>query len=97
VEPIDQTAARAIRQLLATQPLTTAKVEFAWKIAAGPALARSATVVSFEDGRLGIRAKSAEWQREIARARPMILQRIAHLIGPGAVRMLTVSSDTPRD
>ncbi|MEO7192191.1 MAG: DciA family protein [Vicinamibacterales bacterium] len=97
MESLDRTAARALRTLLEAQPLTAAKVEFAWKIAAGPALARSASVSWSEDGRLAVRAKSEEWRHEIVRARPMILQRMAGLLGTGAVRSLIVLRVDPHD
>ena len=84
-----------MRQLLAEQPLTAAKVDFAWKIAAGPALARASTI-SWNSGRLFVRAKSEEWRREILRARPVILSRITQLIGPEAVRTIAVGdTDEP--
>jgi hypothetical protein len=92
VEALDRTAARALRQLLETQPLSAAKVEFAWKVAAGPSLARAVTV-SWADGRLAIHAKSDQWRREIERARPTILQRLRDLLGADAVHSMTISGD----
>ncbi len=89
MERIDTTAARALRQALDAQPLTAAKVTFAWTLAAGPALARSATV-SWNDGVLSVVAKSEAWRYELVRSRPVILQRMAQLLGAGVVRGLRV-------
>lgn len=89
VERLDLTAARALRLALDGQPLTDAKVGFAWALAAGPALARAASI-SWQDGVLSVRAKSNAWRTEIARARPVILQRMNQLLGPDVVRTVRV-------
>ena len=95
VEPLDRTAVGALRLALADQPLTAAKVDFAWRIAAGPALARATSVTWSPNGRLSVRAKSEAWRREVMRARPLILQRISQLIGPDAVRTCVVAAGVP--
>ena len=94
MEPINTTAVGALRLLLADQPTSAAKVAFAWQIAAGPALARSATTTwHAEGGILQVRARTAAWCREIRRARPMIGERLRHLLGPDVVRRLVIDSD----
>jgi hypothetical protein len=90
VEPLDRTASRALRALLDAQPLTEAKVGFAWKIAAGPPLARATSIRWSSDGRLRVRARTEAWRREVTQARPILLQRMTELLGPGAVRALVV-------
>lgn len=89
VERLDVTAVRALRLALDAQPLTEAKVTFAWKLAAGPALARAADV-SWSDGVLSVCARSDPWKQEINRARPVLLQRMAALLGSDAVRGMRV-------
>lgn len=89
VERLDRTAVDVLRVALDRQPLTPAKVGFAWAIAAGPALARAATAV-WSDGTLSVAAKSDAWQHEIERARPVILQRLRQLLGPNIVRHMPV-------
>jgi hypothetical protein len=95
VERLDGTATRAMRLLLDEQPLTEAKVRFAWTMAVGPALARAATV-SFADGTLRVRAKSAAWRDELRRATPLTRHRLAQFLGDDAVRTIVIDSDDAR-
>jgi hypothetical protein len=91
VERIDATAARAVQTLLAGQPNTPAKIAFAWRVAAGAAFARAADVEWSSDGTLRVRPHSTAWRKEITRARPLILTRLATLLGPDVVRRLVVT------
>jgi hypothetical protein len=90
MESLSQTSGRVLRGLMAAQPTTPAKIVFAWQIAAGPSLARAATAEASE-GTLIVRAKSEAWAREIHIARPMILERMGHLLGPGVITKITVA------
>jgi hypothetical protein len=83
-------AARAYQDLLAAQPTTRGKVAFAWRLAAGPVLGRAATAQWTEDGTLSVTARDLAWRREIGRARPVIAQRLAQLLGPGVVRRIVI-------
>jgi predicted nucleic acid-binding Zn ribbon protein len=85
-------AARALQHLLAQQPTTPAKVSCAWRIAAGPALGRAATPHWTDDGTLSVHARDAAWLAEIRRARPIIAQRLAQLLGPDVVRRFVIES-----
>jgi hypothetical protein len=96
MERLDRTAVNVLKGALDRQPLTEAKVAFAWAIAAGPALARAASV-SWNEGSLTVTAKSATWQREFERARPVIFQRMRQLLGEDAVRESRIVSATPND
>jgi Dna[CI] antecedent, DciA len=87
---IDQTAVSALKGWLETQPTSEAKVSFAWTIAAGPALARAATVTWSENGTLHVLARSEAWRQEISRARPLIARRVADLVGPDVVRRIAI-------
>lgn len=84
-----------MRLLLADQPLTPAKVRFAWTLVAGPAVAR-ASVVTFEDGTLTVRAKDDAWRQAVERARPAMLARLADFLGAGVVRAMTITSEPTR-
>lgn len=88
-------APRALRSALDTQPVTPGKILFAWSLAAGPTLARAASA-TWHDGTLHVRAKSESWRQELAHARPVILSRLAALLGSGVVRTLTVSASDDR-
>ena len=79
----------ALKAMLGSQPHTSAKIGFAWRVAAGAALAR-ATQVSWSDGILFVRARGGDWAREVRHARPMIAERLNHLVGPGVVKSIRV-------
>ena len=93
MESVSTTASHTIKQLLQRQPLSAAKVVFAWKFAAGPTLARSASAEWTDEGTLTLRARGAAWQREIERATPVIKDRLAFLLGHQVVRKILVISD----
>jgi hypothetical protein len=93
VERLDRTSIRALKSALDNQPLTEAKVAFAWAIAVGPGLARAGSV-SWSDGRLLVTARSQNWRAELERAKPVVLQRLALLLGPDAVREARIVTST---
>jgi hypothetical protein len=90
MQRLDRTAIGALRLMLDRQPTTDAKVAFAWSIAAGPALARAAAVSFTAEGTLRVRPRSEAWRAEMSRARPLIAERIAALLGPGVVRRIVI-------
>jgi hypothetical protein len=79
--------------MLERQPLSAAKVVFAWRVAAGPSLSRSASA-DWADGILTLRARGAAWQRELERAAPLLKDRLAFLLGQQVVRKILVIEDT---
>ena len=87
-----QLATQSIREMLARQPLSEAKVVFAWRVTAGPAFSRAAKA-SFADGTLSIRTPSAAWRKEIERAAPLLKERLAGLLGKNVVRWMVVVED----
>ena len=87
---LDQAALSALKTLLDGQPTTNAKVTFAWTIAAGPALARAASVTWSDNGTLHVVARTEAWRHELARARPLIARRIADLVGQEVVRRIEI-------
>ena len=89
MEHVRQSSTAAYRALLQLQPNTPAKVAFAWSIAAGPALGRAGTV-QFAAGTLRVLARDASWLREIRRARPVIAERLAQLLGPDVVQRIVI-------
>jgi hypothetical protein len=89
VQRLDDTAIGALKLGLDAQPLTAAKVAFAWRIATGPAMARAGTP-SWDGTILTISTTSDTWRREFERARPVVLRRLIHLLGPGAVKTIRV-------
>jgi len=91
LEPLHSTAPSALRALLVGQPTTPAKVAFAWKMAAGPALARASTPVWSAEGTLYVRASTDAWRQELRRAKPILLDRLGGLLGKDVVRRIEVS------
>jgi len=89
MERLHSTATRALQDLLSSQPTTRGKVLFAWQLAAGPALGR-AGAVEWSSGTLRVHARDAAWLREIRRARPIIVERMTALLGPGVVRKIVI-------
>src|SRR3954469_3461558 len=90
MQSVRDTATAVLRTLLHDQPTTAAKVAFAWQIAAGAAVSRASECSWRDDGTLVIRARDAAWRREIQRARPMIAERLGHLLGKDVVRSLVI-------
>jgi hypothetical protein len=89
VESFHDISHATLRRLLSDQPTSPAKVAFAWRMAAGAPLAR-ATRVEWAAGALRVHVDDAHWQREVRRARPMLLERMSQLLGAGAVTSFVV-------
>lgn len=80
---------------MAGQPTTPAKVTFAWHVAAGPALAGAVRLDWNGKGTLRVIARSEAWRREVLRAKPLVAARMADILGPGVVRIVSVTADDP--
>ena len=85
--PIQNFASGVLAGIVRRQPASKERTSFAWHIAVGPALAR-VTTVEIRDGVLEVRAKDPRWVLEIERARPAVLAKMQHLLGPDAVRTI---------
>ena len=93
MESLHHTAARVLGPLLDAQPLSNGKVRFAWQIVAGPAMSRATRVDWTEAGGLQIHATDPAWRREVERARPMLASRLRKLLGPDAVRRISITGN----
>lgn len=71
-------------------PLCPEKVEFAWRSAVGPAVARVTKVRLDGNGVLHVIADDARWSSELKRESRLILARLATLLGDGVVKRLKV-------
>jgi predicted nucleic acid-binding Zn ribbon protein len=90
---IRDTATEAVRQALSGQPDTPAKVTFAWRLAAGAAMARAAQVTWVADRRtLRLTPADQAWRRELTRARPVLLERLQHLLGGNVVETIVIEN-----
>ena len=80
-----------LTRLLRQQPPSDAKVTFAWRAAVGRAVDRATTVSLRRDGTLEVRASDQHWRREIARSAPLIVDRLAGLLGREVVKRIDVT------
>lgn len=90
MEPISTSTQRMLRSVLATQPPSAARARFAWKMAAGPAMARATEATWRDDGTLVVRGVNDAWTRELRRARPLLLHRVRELLGDESVSRLVI-------
>ena len=89
--PAGRCAAHALTPLLRRQPLSQAKVRFAWTATVGAAASRATAVGLHADGTLAVTADTEHWRRETGRASPAIRARLAELLGPDVVKRITVT------
>lgn len=87
--PIQHFATGVLAEIIRRQPSSRERTAFAWQLAAGPALARAASV-ELNDGVLTVRPRDLRWAREIERAADTIVLRMQHLLGPDAIVRLKV-------
>ena len=87
--PVQNLTAGILAAVIRRQPHSRERTSFAWQLAAGAALARSATV-DLESGVLSVRPRTRQWAREIERAADMIVMRMQHLLGPDAVTRIDI-------
>jgi len=89
VEPLASAIPGSLAELLRSAPLSTGKVEFAWKAAVGPALQRAPSI-RLDSGELIVEAASQQWANEVSRSIHLILPRLQNLLGPQAVQRIRV-------
>lgn len=90
MERLHTTSTRALRYILDGQPHCPAKVAFAWKMAAGPTLARAASPEWREDGTLVLRSRPGAWLKELRHARPILTERLQRLLGADVVKKIVI-------
>ena len=89
MRPLSSALPGALAELLRGAPLSPGKVSFAWRAAVGPALERE-TSVRLEGATLIVDAATRQWATEVRRASSTILRRMETLLGPDAIKELTV-------
>jgi hypothetical protein len=80
----------ALTELFRQGPLSQGKLEVAWRVAVGDALARVTAVRLQADGVVDVQAVDTRWNAELKRSSPMILTRLVGLLGPGSVTRIVV-------
>ena len=89
MRPINQAIPGALVELLRGAPLSPGKVSFAWRAAVGTAMER-VTTVRLDDRTLVVDAATAQWACEVSRSAAVILTRVQTLLGPDAVKSISV-------
>jgi predicted nucleic acid-binding Zn ribbon protein len=77
-------------------PLTPEKVQFAWRTAAGTAIARATEVTLRDDGSLLVRCTDAAWADAIVRMRGQLLRQLVPYLGDDTVRRVVVTRPDAR-
>jgi predicted nucleic acid-binding Zn ribbon protein len=86
----DRIIPAVLADVIRKAPLCDEKVEFAWRSAVGPAVARVTNVRLDGEGVLHVTAADARWSREVKRESRLILARLTALLGEGVVRRLRI-------
>ncbi|MGC4085778.1 MAG: DciA family protein [Vicinamibacterales bacterium] len=87
MQAIGQGLPKALADVVRQAPLSAGKVDFAWRAAVGPAMAR-VSAVRLEQDVLLIEAQTTAWGAAIMRSSPIILKRLQSVLGIDAVREL---------
>jgi predicted nucleic acid-binding Zn ribbon protein len=90
MEPLHQFLPAAVASLVRDVPLSPGKLAFAWRAAVGPAIDRATGVSLGADGVLEVRVADQHWRREVKRSAPVVLERLAGMLGAGTVKRLEI-------
>jgi hypothetical protein len=69
-------------------PLSPGKVEFAWRVSVGPAIARVTRVRLDDHGALDVDVLDTRWTPEIRRSSRLIAARLGTLLGADTVKQI---------
>lgn len=70
--------------------MSPGKLDFAWRVAVGAAIARATEVRLRDDGCIEVLAREPSWRRELKRSQRTILARVQDLLGPEVATGLKV-------
>lgn len=90
--PVHRFMPDALAAVLRKAPLSDEKIAFAWRTAVGPSVDR-VTRIELDGTTLRVRARDAQWRREIEHSAGLIRARLDALLGAGVVRGLDVTID----
>jgi hypothetical protein len=88
VVPAHKVIPAVLADVLRKAPLCPEKVEFAWRAAVGPSIARVTHVSLGDDGILDVTSGEPHWTLEVKRSSKLILARLETMLGAGVVRQL---------
>jgi len=72
-------------------PLTDEKVQFAWRLAVGPAVDKATTVRLAANGTLYVKAEAPAWNDAIGKSLGIIRSRLAHFLGETTINRIDLS------
>jgi predicted nucleic acid-binding Zn ribbon protein len=85
VVPAHKAIPAVLAEVLKKAPLCPEKVEFAWRAAVGPAVARVTRVRLDDDAVLHVTSSEAHWATEVKRSSKLILARLETMLGAGVI------------
>ena len=80
-----------LAEVIRKAPLTDEKVQFAWRLAVGPAVDKATTVRLAPNGTLYVKTTAPAWNDAIAKSFGLIRSRLAHFLGETAVARIDIS------
>jgi hypothetical protein len=89
MQPLTHALPGAIAELLRDVPVSSGKVDFAWRVAVGTSVER-VTSVRLDGCNLVVFAEDQRWAREITRSSGMILARLQTLLGQDTINSIVV-------
>lgn len=96
MDAIQTASASALARLLAQQPLTPAKVTFAWHAVAGPFAQRATASVTLDADVLTVEVRDEPWAGELRAATATLIPRLNHILGAGTIGRLHVRAPGAR-
>jgi predicted nucleic acid-binding Zn ribbon protein len=81
---------RALTELFRQSPMSQGKLEVAWRVAVGDAIARVTKVRLQPEGVVEVTPVDPRWNKELKRSSSMILTRLIGLLGTGSVTKVVV-------
>jgi predicted nucleic acid-binding Zn ribbon protein len=90
MEPLNRLVPGVVQAIVRSAPLSPEKVAFAWRSAAGPAMARVASVQLSGEGTVEVHCPDDQWRREIRRSASVIRDRLRALLGDDVVKQVKV-------
>jgi hypothetical protein len=88
VEPIQSFLHTFVAALVKPAPLSPEKVQCAWRLAVGPALARATRVAAAPGGVVDVHVDDPNWRAELERSRDLIVGRLRQALGAETARVI---------
>lgn len=90
MQTLNAVASSALASILKEGPLSEGKLQFAWRLAVGPAIDRVSRVALGPEKSVVVSVSDPRWKKEIGRSREAIRQRLGALLGHDSVKKIVV-------